>query len=187
MLYRGRVLNDGKIIDKTFKVYIPQICPDLAESDQIYSEGLKNDRIISKSTIDSSLSYRGYVVAENLSDYPTSMKGVNVFTMERADGVTTMETTNTGEASNAAADWSTADSFIPVPMSCLYNGAPHMNHVHRILQGMKFYAMTMTNMNNIDIKVGDECFVWLNGNEAYIIRFIGVQPQSKDDYDYVKN
>ena len=69
----------------------------------------------------------------------------------------------------------------------MYNGSPHMNHVHRILQGMKFYAMKLTNMNNIDITKGTECLVYLNGNKGYILEFIGVLNQTTDDYDYVKN
>jgi hypothetical protein len=186
MLYKGRVLNSGKIIDKSFKVYIPQLCAGLKETDQVFSENLKTDRILSKSYVSSTIKYTSYIEAKNLSDYPTSMSGLNVFEMERADGVTMIETTNASEGSNVNADWNAPDAYTPVPIACLVSGAPHPPHVHRILQGMKFYSMKMTNMNNIDIKKGTECFVLLNGNEAYIVRFIGVHTQSKEDYDYVK-
>ena len=186
MLYKAIVLNDGKIIDKKFKVYIPQICPNLKESDQIFSETLKTDRIISKSLVNQTIKYTSYVEAINLTDYPTSMKGVNVFEMERADAVTLVETTNTGESANVLDDWKAPNAYTPMPINCLVTGAPHMPHVHRILDGMKFYSMTLTNMNNIDIKKGDECLVTINGNEVYIVSFVGVQPQSKSDYDYVK-
>lgn len=188
MIYKGIILNEGKIIQKKFNVYIPQIMVGLEQTETVTITNLKTERILNPSSLPStSIKKQSFIECENVSEYPTSMTGVNVFDMERADGVTTLETTNTGEAGNASADWSVSDTFTPIPISCMYNGSPHVNHVHRILQGMKFYAMKLTNMNNIDITKGTECLVYLNGNKGYILEFIGVLSQTTDDYDYVKN
>ena len=63
MLYKGRVLNSGKIIDKSFKVYIPQLCAGLKETDQVFSENLKTDRILSKALVSSTIKYTAYIEA----------------------------------------------------------------------------------------------------------------------------
>lgn len=185
-LFIGSVLNDGKIIDKKFKIHIPVLMPKITAGTNTVSTNIKVDRLLNKSAINSSsVVGRNYIEAETMTDYMSRLDNANVFQMERVDGATEVDTTNTAEKSLAMQDYRAADTYIPVPMNCLISGAPHVPHVHRILGSMKFYKMKITNLNNIDIKSGDKCLVMMIGSKFYITKFIGKIPQ--DSADYYKN
>lgn len=186
-LYLGTVIGEGKIIDPEFKIHIPTLMPNISAGDATTEYTAKSDRIVNKSVVSSSaVTGRNYILATAVTDYASRMEGVNVFEMERVDGTTEVETTNIAEATNAAADFRATDTYTPVPLACLVSGAPHPNHVHRILQPMKFYQMKLTNVNNIDITEGTLCLVGRIGSSFFITRFVGVIPQDIEDYDYEK-
>lgn len=185
-LFIGSVLNDGKIIDKKFKIHIPVLMPKITAGTGTTNITIKNDRLLSKGVVSSgSLTIRNYIEAETMTDYMSRFDDANVFEMERVDGATEVETTNTAEGTLAKQDYRAADTYVPVPMMCYATGASHTPHVHRILGSMKFYKMKITNLNNIDIKSGDKCLVMKIGSKFYITKFIGKIPQ--DSADYYKN
>lgn len=184
-LYVATVLNEGKIVDSSFKIHIPVLMPKINAGINTTSYTTKNERLITKGVVSSSnITGRNYIEATTITDYASRFEGINVFEMERSDGATEVETTDTGEAANASADFRASDTYTPIPITCYYSGAAHISHVHRILQPMKFYKMKLTNVNNIDIEKGTQCIVTRIGSQFYILRFIGVIPQDTADYDY---
>lgn len=184
-VYLGTVLNEGKIIESVFKVHVPVLMPNIPANTNTTKYTIKNDRLLTKSVVsNSTLITRNYIEATTITDYNSRIDGANVFEMERADGVTGVETGNVAESTNASADFKATDTYSPVPIACYVTGAPHANHVHRILGAFKFYKMKITNINNIDITVGTKCLVVKIGSKFFITRFMGVIPQDKEDYDY---
>ena len=184
MLYLAKVLNSGKIIDKEFKITIPVLMPNIKAADSTETTSLKTERILSKSALTGdNITTQNYIIAKTVTDYASRIDDANVFSMERVDGVTEVETTNPSEKQLAAADYKAADVYTPVPMMCYVTGSPIMNHVHRILAPMKFYKMKITNVNNIDIKKGDSCVVSKIGNKFFILKFIDKVPQDKKDFN----
>ena len=182
-LFIGSVLNDGKIIDKKFKIHIPVLMPKITAGTGTVSTNIKVDRLLNKSVVNSSsVVGRNYVEAETMTGYMSRFDNANVFQMEKVDGVTEVETTNMAEKTIAMQDYRVADIYTPVPMTCYSTGAAHVPHVHRILGSMKFYKMKITNINNIDIKSGDKCLVMRIGSKFYITKFIGKIPQDRADY-----